>query len=378
MDPEKSELLAAMAGVVNGALRSGADRAEVQALSDDAWDGCLIDGEQYFPVAARASMARLASRRRRREKHALRTERSLKRRSGRAFELLNDALAAAEGVNGTMVDVWATWLGTSSEPPPPFLGIDDAIGGQHVRVLMLLSLHARTVRIGTEILHLLRSGFPEGAAARARTMYELTVKMLVICMEPRDSGWELADRYYVSSQLEKRSKRELFSDSIDQLDARLRDGAVERWGEDLFDGPNNWAVPAVSRTGRERVSFKQLEAAAGAESLSHMYVEGNHAVHAGAMNQIMATDFRWPYLNNCRSEVTAVATGRVGQAVSFYLSVGTETFAKTLSTELREWDAALSCVAFVRVVGDANQAFRHVYVAARGTDEHLPETAATS
>jgi len=361
MDPEDSELLVAVTNAVNRAVMAGADQSDPQALFSDAQDSCFADAETLFPEALRASERGADARRRRRRVHQLRVERGILRRFGFALDRLEAALAAAEFVNGSIVSLYVDWLRAEPQKSPDFLGVAGTLGGRHIRLLMLMSMHARTLRVAGEILLLLRAGASEGAASRARTLYELTVKMLLICLEPRDSGWELADRYYVSTQIEVYTKTELFSSTVSGIEAKMRDSAVARWGIELFEGPNNWAAPAVGRQGRGRVTFKDLEDAVGSEELRHVYTECNHAVHAGPLKAVQSIKFGHPYLTSCRRSVDIVETGRTGHAVSLYLQLGTGTIAQTVPHELHEWDESLSGLAFLRLIESSLDAFRELH-----------------
>ncbi|MYS45207.1 hypothetical protein GTY23_29130 [Streptomyces sp. SID5998] len=323
----------------------------------------LDQADAAFPDVAtwstRKSLARIEWRRR----GARMVRRGIAKRYAEAFYAFESALAAGEFVNRSLVHAYGGWMDGCPEGErfPSFFGVDHTVGGKHVKALLLLGMHARSVRIGSEILLLLQEGYCEGAASRARTLYELTVKMLLICRESEDDGWELAERYFVSSRLEAFSRSELFSDSLDESNAALRDVAVGRWGTYLFRGHNNWAAPAVRVSGGRNVTFRDLEETVESESLRHMYLECNHAVHVGALTLIESTDFRRSYLHNCRSEVDILRTGRIGQAAAFYLQMGTMEAAKRLTSDLSEWDWMLSAIDFHRRIGEANRCFFKIY-----------------
>ncbi|MFE1169972.1 DUF5677 domain-containing protein [Nocardiopsis sp. NPDC058789] len=322
---------------------------------------CLENAEIYFPKHLNWSKKNSISRLKWRRRDRKRVSRGVMKRYGEAFRDFESSLAGCDFVNNSLINAYCDRRDQDSDQRvPPLLGTD-SVGGYHLRVLLLLGMHARSIRLGTEILLLMKEGHPEAAASRARTLYELTVKMMIICSDNPDSDWELAERYYVSAQLEEYSKGELFSDNISGVEAELRDAALARWGKYFFSGQNNWAAPAVAGGISGKITFRQMEEAVGAEEIRHIYREFNHAVHAGAKSVIESTDFRKTYLNNCRGEVNIKMTGRVGHSVAFFLKIGTMEVSRRLTSDLEEWDWGLSVIHFLREINKANKGFSQVY-----------------
>ncbi|PJT47998.1 hypothetical protein CWI85_25030 [Streptomyces albidoflavus] len=363
MSPEESVLLGELTRRYNERVGKGEEVSDELEFLRDLTAECLEQAGVVLPAFSawveKNSRRRITWRRR----GARNVERGLVKRFARAFGSLEAALAAGEFVNLSLVRAYQDWFGAdkaNGADMPSFFGVAKSVGGKHVKALLLMSMHARSVRIGSEILLLLRQGHHEGAASRARTLYELTIKMVLICSEGDQAGWELAERYYVSAQLESYSKRELLSDSVQGAQADLRDVALARWGDRLFSGQHNWAEPAVRVAGRGNVTFRQMEEAVDAERLRHMYEECNHAVHVGALKLIQSTDFRRSYLHSCRGEIDIAATGRIGQATSFYLEVGTMEAAQRLTSYLHEWDWLFATAEFCRKIDEANRDFFRV------------------
>jgi len=208
--------------------------------------------------------------------------------------------------------------------------------------------------IATEISFLLQWGFADGAAARSRTLYELVIKALLIAKDESASGFELAERYYISARLERGADR---VDSDERHQEVLR-RARSRWGSSFFGGDNNWAIPAMGRNFRKtRVTFKDLEDAAKTDDLRHMYIECNEAVHAGALRIVQNADFRQNYPHRTQGEVDPWVTGRVGQATAYYLELGTHMIVECFARELTDWDYMLHATAFMSNVRLANKLF---------------------
>jgi hypothetical protein len=214
------------------------------------------------------------------------------------------------------------------------------------------------ISIGSEISVLLQAGFPDGAVARSRTLYELVIKALVIATDESTSKVDLAERYSVSAALEAIKNYPASEESANDLLTKAR----QRWGSSFFEGDNNWALPAMGKGfKKKRVTFRDLEELLRLEDLRHMYVESNQAVHAGALRIVQGVDFRRNYLYTTGAEVDFISTGRVGQASAYYLEMATYLLAQAISGELAEPDCMLDTIDFLKNAQLANRLFREGY-----------------
>jgi hypothetical protein len=72
-------------------------------------------------------------------------------------------------------------------------------GGGRLKMLLLASLQARACTIATEISVLLRTGFPQAAKSRNRTLYEQNVISFILV---NDKSYEICERYHGSAPIE--------------------------------------------------------------------------------------------------------------------------------------------------------------------------------
>jgi uncharacterized protein DUF5677 len=337
MNHEDSLLLKVFVTEANKIIAEG---GAVSSFSDLMYE-CIRDAASHWPKHQWRAVANTDLRLRKRVEHAQKTRRHILKRYADAFRTFDRALASAEFVNRRLV--WAYFGRGESASDTPLFNMQDTVGGRTAKLLVIIGLHARMIRIGTEISLLLRSGFPEGASARSRTLYELVIKALVILSDSSESGCDLAERYYVSSVYETYRNGPYPDEEI----ARIVDEARRRWGSNFFTGEHNWARPLLNVPPTKRIAFKDLEEVTQAEIIHHMYLEGNDAIHAGARRAINEADFRRSYLYNTRNDVDIDSTGQLGQYAAFYLQVGIYEISRQVATDTKQWDEMLSIGEFV-------------------------------
>ncbi|MBI0375235.1 hypothetical protein JBE27_02820 [Streptomyces albiflaviniger] len=360
MDIEDSHFVRAYRDKINAAIiRKEIKKNEIDTShAVDFYIKVVKDIPQSFQ-RAHSRVVREVSRRvwgRRRQSESV--KRRILKRYWHPLVEFDNSLAAAEFVNRSLVWAWRDWREEAPERERDvnLLGIDDLIGGKELKALLLAAMHAKVITLCSEISLLLRVGFSSGAASRLRTLYELTIKMNLIADDPSGNGYQLAERYFVSAQVEVWG-RNFMVDSVRSEEKELIQAAQAAWGDDFFASENNWAKPVIHSPGKT-VTFRQIEEAAGAEELRYMYIECNHAVHAGALRIIEGTDFRCSHLNNMRAKANLREIGRIGQFASFCLEVATMETLRKVTSDLRQWDYALNASVFSQSIESANSLFR--------------------
>jgi hypothetical protein len=325
---------------------------------EDLIDDCLTNPEPIWPQWHRRVRDETTRRLHTRIREARKTKRHLQKRYAPAFLAFDAALAAAEFVNRSLTD--ALRKSDISLKSEPLLGVKDLIGGKDAKHHLLIGMHARMVFVATEISLLLQAGFPEGAAARSRTLYELAVKGLLITFDESSSQTELAERYYAAGLLRKHDAQE----AEQYQEVRIK--ARQLWGESFFARDNNvagdnWALPAMGKDFKGWVKFKDLEDALKMDKLRHLYIACNKAVHADASRVLENTDLRRTYPFATQAEVDLHSTGWIGQASVYYLELATTCFARCVSNELEEWDCMLHVTDFITNARLANRLFHDGY-----------------
>lgn len=177
-----------------------------------------------------------------------------------------------------------------------------AVGTDNEKALLeaLTGVHARACRTAFEVHSLLSSGFPKGAQARARTIYELAVIAIVLSRYGTEPGHEdLGVRFLA------------FSDLTTALDARDFQKYAERLGVEPFtdeemqefttfreeslrlhpdiDRRQGWASRLPGYKGG---TFGELERMAELDYLRPFYTQASHEVHPypkGVANNVTAT-----------------------------------------------------------------------------------------
>lgn len=151
---------------------------------------------------------------------------------------------------------------------------------------VLVRLHARACQVTDEIICLLENGFADGAMARWRTLYELSVVAALIA----DGDEDLAERYILHDAVElKRQADEYDATQVPlgftpiskrkRVAIELQYKIVLDRFEPTFAYPYGWAALHLNR---KKPTFKELQIAAGRASMSSYYKMASFNVHAGA------------------------------------------------------------------------------------------------
>jgi len=148
----------------------------------------------------------------------------------------------------------------------------------------LLRLHARGCQVGAEVLTLLNSGFADGAHARWRTLYEITVVAYFI----REHGNGVAERYIRYDTIEsyramnayrkccpRLGYEPLAEEEIAEVTTAVKD-LCEHFGA-KFKQRNGWASEALHK---DDPTFADIEKATNFDHMRAHYKLASHNVHA--------------------------------------------------------------------------------------------------
>jgi hypothetical protein len=148
----------------------------------------------------------------------------------------------------------------------------------------LLRLHARGCQVGAEVLTLLNSGFADGAHARWRTLYEITIVAWFIS----EKGDNVAERYLLHDTIESYKAMNVYQkcyerlgynpcneEDIAEVEIAFQD-LCERFGSN-FKENYGWASEALQM---EKPRFLDLENATNFNHMRAHYKLASHNIHA--------------------------------------------------------------------------------------------------
>jgi hypothetical protein len=149
----------------------------------------------------------------------------------------------------------------------------------------LLKVHARTIQIANEILLLLKSGSTDGANARWRALYELSVVSFVLC----ENGSAVSERYIEHEVVKRyRNAKEYQADcellgysppskeQLEQLEKQAK--AVCDKYTDNFAVDYGWIPSSIL----PKRSYREIEAYAKLNKLHPFYALSSDAVHSSS------------------------------------------------------------------------------------------------
>jgi hypothetical protein len=164
--------------------------------------------------------------------------------------------------------------------------------GEKKRLLQLLvRFVVRSCQTADEISCLLENGFADGAMARWRTLHEINVVTAVIV----EHGWPLAERYLAHQAVESRRAKDKYAKCCGQLGFRplsskaikkidgAFDAGIVKYGVE-FGKDYGWAAHHLKKS---RVTFADLEEAAGQAAMRSFYQMGNDNIHAGVKSMFV-------------------------------------------------------------------------------------------
>lgn len=152
---------------------------------------------------------------------------------------------------------------------------------------ILFLLHGKACTIAAEVLHLLRGGFPDGANARHRTLYELSIIMDILSGVDREP---IALRYIEYAHVERFDEMNGYQKHCSDLNYKpftqeeMAEAAadfqnvIDKYGS-KFRKRNGWAAPLFND--KFPISIVDLERFVGVTHRRPFYTNANHQVHAG-------------------------------------------------------------------------------------------------
>jgi hypothetical protein len=155
----------------------------------------------------------------------------------------------------------------------------------------LILLHARACLVAGEVEALMQAGYPDGAAARWRTLHEIAVTAAFLV----EHGEETAKRYLShlaceenrSSQAVERNRHKFGYRTLGKRYLRVLEAEVLRLkhehGDD-FRHDYGWAAKALNQS---RVNFAQIEEAVKLDFMRPFYRLASEQVHASARGALV-------------------------------------------------------------------------------------------
>lgn len=162
----------------------------------------------------------------------------------------------------------------------------DVVATQDILFDVLTRLHAKGCLIAKEIVCLLKNGFADGAHARWRALHEITVTVIFLSRQGRDTAerylsHEIVDSYKGACQHNKyRDRIQASSPSNEDLsDLKAKyDEVISQYGSD-FSYPYGWAGFVL---GKKKVNFSDLEEAVALDHWRPYYKWASQNIHASA------------------------------------------------------------------------------------------------
>ncbi|KRP85955.1 hypothetical protein AOQ73_36360 [Bradyrhizobium pachyrhizi] len=176
------------------------------------------------------------------------------------------------------------------------------IAEQDYRGEALIHIHARSLLVTNECICLMKSGYPDGALARWRTLHELNVVAALLS----DNSTEVALRYLVSfdlraleagKQMKKYAARSGMEPPTDAEIEALRvrcEAHLKRWPSMAQSGDYGWASDVVNS---KRPSLLDLEEAVGLDHWRPRFKwssQHNHGGHRPVGSLLAVTEAREP------------------------------------------------------------------------------------
>jgi hypothetical protein len=222
--------------------------------------------------------------------------------------------------------------------------------------IAIMNLQARACQVTAEILCLLENGYPNGAIARWRTLYEIDVVATLIS----EGGDSLGERYLEHEHVDTKRSADLYertfvAEGMDALPKReLRAVEAEyrrvlkKYGKE-FGSNYGWAAGYV---GNPSPRFVHLENAATGVRLRNRYKFASHNVHASP------SSFIHNLADLSGQGVATVGASNAGLAVPGHLAAVTLLrVTYLLVKDLRSFDAIALLNALISIRDDAANAF---------------------
>lgn len=156
----------------------------------------------------------------------------------------------------------------------------------HARNEALFRLHLRALQITSEILTLMENGYPDGASARWRTLFEVSTVATLIA----DGGDPVAERYLAHTIIDRKKMLNEYQDRASEpggsaVPAREAkaitkeyEAALRKFGKP-FRETNGWAAGHFGL--QTNPTFAHLQEAAGRAAMRAEYRLASFGIHAG-------------------------------------------------------------------------------------------------
>ncbi|MFI6066239.1 DUF5677 domain-containing protein [Micromonospora sp. NPDC051227] len=286
-----------------------------------------------------------------------RTGNAVRRRIHRDWKEVVDTyehlLATSEEIHsraiGNMVRKWKRDNPSGVREASAKSGVDNALTGSELKMLVLLSLFARACKTGSEVGHLAFGGFSDGATARLRTLYELVMIHCTLAI----ASYEVCERYqayatieYLVDLKEQRRSNEAQALPLDEIDKEIAEIEAEanklfhRYGRDIRR-PFEWARPAF-RSPAGRITFSDLDRHISGHAWRTVYLAANHLIHAGSFATVNGLDASKRYLNSTRAAHDEDGLLFVIEGSARLMKLIAEVFCRQFAMETVDFDECFS------------------------------------
>lgn len=156
--------------------------------------------------------------------------------------------------------------------------------------IAILNLHSRAIQVALEIHHLLKGGFADGAFARWRSLYELSITSSFISKHSKNTAerflkYQYVWQYYFAESYQEHQDElnvePLKTEVLEELD-EIREELIDKFGESIDDNGygSGWAAEAHSGNGGPSINSMKEEV--NFEHLTPYYKLACESVHAGS------------------------------------------------------------------------------------------------
>jgi hypothetical protein len=159
-------------------------------------------------------------------------------------------------------------------------------GKNDLKFETLLKLHARACQISYEILELLCGGFADGAFARWRSLYEISIISNFLVDKPIELCQRYLDYYFIESYYEmkeyqknweKLNQEPLTNEEIQEHENKISE-LIKQYGSDFLK-PYGWLGSYLPK---DKWNFAGIEETTDLKHFRSYYKFANNYVHSGA------------------------------------------------------------------------------------------------
>lgn len=166
------------------------------------------------------------------------------------------------------------------------------------------ALNVKATSVAHEICAMLRAGFPIGAHARWRTLYEVDVIAHVLLRGNRGTAARFVNHRWVQMARDNERAPVEWPDSEPSPEA-MKNKFVRRYGKS-FGGTHGWAAELTKRKlGVERPNLAHLERIADLNGHNRRVYAAHHGVHADSLGILQLVDMDDIFHSGARTSGTA-------------------------------------------------------------------------